>query len=137
MKTAQEVATKYVNRAGAATQDYVDGAQSTTKDQAARAIASKAIYQQALQESFGRDAYAKGLGKSGSQGWKDGVKNKGANRYGEGVAVSAAKYATESGKYDSARKASDSLPRGLKGSAQNLAKVAAVVNALRVAKTGK
>ena len=137
MKSAQEVAQKYVNRASAATMDYVEGAQSTTKDQAGRAIASKAIYQQALTESFGRDAYAKGLSKSGTAGWKEGVKNKGATRYGEGVSVAAGKYAAESGKFDSARKASDAMPRGIKGSAQNLAKVATVVNALRSAKTGK
>lgn len=136
-KTAQEVATKFANRAAGASQDYVAGAEATNKDQAGRAIASKAIYQQALTESFGRDAYAKGLSKSGTQGWKDGVKTKGAERFASGVSASVNKYATESGKYDSARKAADALPRGLKGSAQNIAKVSAVVNALRAAKTGK
>ena len=40
-------------------------------------------------------------------------------------------------KYDSARKAADSLPRQGRGSAANLARVAAVANALRAVKVGK
>ncbi len=136
MKSASSAAMKFVERAGAASGDYVKGAQETSKDQASRAIAAKAIYQQSLTASFARGSYEKGLSKSGKGGWLKGVQEKGMNRFGEGVAASASKYATESGKYDSARSAADNLPRGLKGSATNLAKVAAVVNALRTAKTG-
>lgn len=136
MKSAQASAMKFVERASAASGDYVKGAQETTKDQAARAIASKAIYQQALTASFTRGSFEKGLTKSGKAGWVRGITEKGANRFGEGVAASSQKYATESAKFDSARAASDSMPRGLKGSATNLAKVATVVNALRSAKVG-
>lgn len=136
MKSAQSSAMKFVERASAASGDYVKGAQETTKDQAARAIASKAIYQQALTASFARGSYEKGLSKAGKAGWVRGVTEKGANRFGEGVAASSQKYAVESGKFDSARAASDAMPRGLKGSATNLAKVATVVNALRAAKVG-
>lgn len=136
MKSAQTSAAKFVERAGAASGDYVKGAQETSKDQSGRAIAAKAIYQQALTASFGRDSYAKGLQKSGKAGWLKGIQEKGGNRFGEGVAVSATKYATNSGKFDSARSASDNMPRGLKGSATNLAKVTAVVTALRTAKVG-
>lgn len=136
MKSAQSVAEKFVTRAGAATQDYVNGAQQTSKDQAASAIAAKEIYKQALTASFARGSYEKGLSKSGKAGWAHGVATKGAERFGSGVAASSGKYATESGKFDSARNAASSLPRGLKGSATNLARVSAVVNALRTAKTG-
>lgn len=136
MKTASASAQKFVERAGAASGDYVKGAQETSKDQSARAIASKAIYQSSLTKSFARGSYEKGLQKSGKGGWLKGITDKGANRFGEGVSTSASKYATESGKYDSARAAADNLPRGEKGSATNLAKVSAVVTALRTAKVG-
>ena len=135
-KSAQSVVQKFIERAGAASGDYVKGAQETGKDQAARAIASKANYQQALTASFARGSFEKGLQKSGKSGWLDGVVKKGSMRFAEGVSVSGNKYATNSGKYDSARAASDSMPRGLKGSPSNLAKVAAVVTALRAAKVG-
>lgn len=136
MKTAQQVAQKYVDRASAASQDYVTGAEQTTKDQSAAAIGAKEIYKQALTASFTRDAYAKGLQKSGKTGWLNGVRAKGGARYAGGVSASAAKYATESGKFDTARNAASALPRGLKGSETNLARVKAVVTALRTAKVG-
>lgn len=135
-KSAQQSAAKYVSRAGAATQDYVDGAANTTKDQAQAAIAAKTVYQQALTESFGRDAFAKGLQKSGKSGWQTGVAKKGSLRFAEGVQSGADSYATESGRYDSARNAAASLPRGLKGSETNFARSKAVGAALRAAKVG-
>lgn len=136
MKSAQSAAQKFVERASGASGDYVKGAQETSKDQAALAIAAKAIYQQALTASFGRGAFEKGLQKSGKGGWLAGVTAKGGERFAGGVATSAGKYATESGRYDSARSAANSLPRGIKGSATNIARVTAVVGALRQAKTG-
>jgi len=130
MKTAQQSVQKYVERAGAAVGDYVSGAANTTKDQAQRAIAAKAIYQAELTASFARDSYAKGLAKSGKAGWNAGVAGKGAERFGPGVAHAGPKYGTESAKFDGARGASEGMPTGLKGSATNLAKVAKVVAAL-------
>lgn len=138
-RPASEAVTKWQNRAGAASQDYVDGARTTDKDQAQRGIASKQIWQQALQESFGRDAYAKGLQRSGKTGWLAGVEQKGANNYAGGVSsdIARQKYVTNSGRYDTARRAADSIPRGARGSAANLNRVAAVANALRAIKVGK
>lgn len=136
MKTASQVAQKFVERASAASGDYVAGAETTTKDQSAAAIAAKEIYKQALTASFTRDSFSKGLQKAGKGKWLKGVKEKGGARYAGGVAASAAEYATESGKFDGARNAAANLPRGLKGSETNLARVKAVVTALRTAKVG-
>lgn len=139
MKSASQAVLKWQQRASGAASDYTEGARTTDKDQAQRAIAAKTVYQQALTESFGRDAYAKGLQKSGKSGWLAGVEQKGSQNYSTGVSadVARSKYVTESAKYDSARKAADSLPRGPRGSAQNLNRVTAVVNAMRAAKVGK
>ena len=134
MRTAQESTAKFIERAGSAAGLYRSGSEQTTKDQSARAIGAKAIYQAALTASFSRDAFAKGLQKSGKAGWLSGVVQKGADRYAPGIAVSGSKYATNSGRFDGARQAADNLPRGVKGSPTNLARVAAVVNALRAVK---
>lgn len=139
MKTASTAVVKWQSRATGASADYVEGARTTDKDQAARAIAAKAIYQQALTESFARDSFAKGLSKSGKQGWIKGVEEKGASNFATGTASDSArtKYVTESSKYDSARKAADPLPKGGKGSQQNINRAIAVMQALRAAKIGK
>lgn len=136
MKTAQQSATKFVERAGAAAGDYGDGAAQTSKDQSANAIAAKENYKQALTASFTRDAYAKGLANSGKGGWLKGVKEKGVNRFAEGVAAGAQKYATNSGKYDTARASADSIPRGPKGSEINFNRSKVVGQNLRKQKIG-
>lgn len=131
MRTAQESAAKFVERAANASEEYKRGSESTSKDQAQRAIAAENIYQQALTTSFSKKSFSRGLARSGKQGWLDGVVKKGAERYAPGVANSAAKYAQNSGRFDQARSAADSMPRGVKGSETNLARVKAVVSALR------
>lgn len=139
MKTASIAVIKWQSRTGVASGDYIDGARTTDKDQAQRAIASKEVYKSALTESFARDAYSKGLTKSGKAGWLKGVEEKGQQNYLTGVSSSGArdKYTTESSKYDAARRAADSMPRGPKGSAQNIQKVTTVVNALHAVKIAK
>lgn len=137
MKSASASSQKYVERAGAASGDYVSGAQSSSKDQAAAAIAGKANWAAGIQAAITGGRYEKGLQSSGKAGWLKGVTEKGANRFAEGVASGASKYATNSGKYDSARGAASSLPRGPKGSEQNFARAKAVGQALRSVKVGK
>lgn len=137
MKTASQSAQKFVERAGAASSDYVSGAQATSKDQAAAAIAGKENWKAGIQAAITGGRYEKGLQASGKAGWLKGIAEKGANRFAEGVASGAAKYATNSGKYDNARGAANSLPRGPKGSEQNFARAKAVGQALRTAKVGK
>ena len=136
MKTASQSGQKFVERAGAASADYVEGAERTGKDQAAAAIAAKANYVAGVQASIARGGYEKGLAKSGKGGWLKGIKEKGGNRFAEGVASGVGKYVTNSGAYDSARGAADSLPRGPKGSEQNFARAKAVGMALRKQKVG-
>lgn len=134
MKTASQSAQKFVDRASNASGDYVSGAQQTSKDQSALAVAAAPIYQAALTASFSKNAYAKGLQKSGKTGWLDGITKKGGDRFATGVSASMSKYAQNSAPFDSARNAASSLPRGLKGSETNFARVKAVVTALRTAK---
>lgn len=136
MKSAQSSATKFVERAGAASQDYVSGAESTSKDQSAAAIAAAPNYAAGVQAAITRGAYQKGLQTSGKAGWIHGVRTKGQNRFAEGVAAGAVKYATNSGKYDGARGAAESMPRGPKGSEANYNRAKAVGQALRKMKVG-
>jgi len=137
MKTASQSAAKFVERAGAASGDYVSGAQGTSKDQSTAGIAAAPNYAAGVQAAITRGAYAKGLQKSGKAGWLKGIVEKGANRFAEGVSAGAGKYATNSAVYDSARGAANSMPRGPKGSEANFARAKAVGQALRAVKVGK
>ena len=136
MRTAQQAVEKFVQRASVASGDYAKGAAETTKDQAALAIAAEPNYAAGVQAAITRKAFSKGLQKSGKQGWLSGVQNKGQGRFAEGVANSSQKYATESARFDGARNAAASLPRGPKGSPANLDRVRVVATALRAVKLG-
>lgn len=135
-KSASQSVAKWAENAGGASGRYLEGAKSTDKDQSARAIAAIPLMQAGLNEAFAKGRVAKGLQRSGKAGWLRGVEEKGASNYGTGVSSSGAaqKYATNSGRYDTARSAANALPRGPKGSAQNLSRVAAVANAQRAVK---
>lgn len=135
-KSASESAQKFVERASNASSDYVKGAQESNKDQAAAAIAGKANWAAGIQAAITAGRYEKGLQQSGKAGWLKGVTEKGGNRFAEGVASGASKYATNSGKYDGARNAAASLPRGPKGSEQNYTRAKTVGMALRKMKVG-
>ena len=137
-KPAQQAVAKWVERAGVASDDYAAGARNPARSQSGSAIAAKGIALQGIVEAFNSGRWEKGLRSSGDAGWLAGIEEKGVNNYGTGVASPRAqqKYVANSGKYDSARNSAAGMPRGAKGSAQNLAKVAKVVQALRAAKTG-
>lgn len=137
MKTAQQSSEKYASRAAGASNDYIEGAQKTSKDQSSAAIAAAAIYATQVQAAITDGRYAKGLQKSGKAKWLKGITDKGGNRYSEGVSGAAPAYASESARFDGARGAASSLPRGVKGSPQNLQRVAAVVAAQIKIKLGK
>lgn len=131
-KSASQVASKWGSRASGASNDYVEGAKNTSKDQSALAVAAIPRMKTALNQAIDSGRVARGLQAAGKGGWQNGITTKGAGRYSEGVssAQAQAKYSTNSGAYDSARNAASSIPRGDKGSASNLNRVAAVVNAL-------
>ncbi len=82
VKPLATLKTKYANRAQGAAQDYANGVASTTKSQSANAIAAKQRWQSGVELAAQNDLYAKGLSKSGDQGWKNGVATKGATRFG-------------------------------------------------------
>lgn len=139
MKTASQSGAKWQQNAGAGSQSYLNGVNSTTKSQSGNAIAAAPNYAAGVQAAISAGSYAKGLAASGDAGWKQGVQQKGAANYGTGVSAqsSLSKYTTNSAKYDSARSAASSIARGPKGSPTNLTRVSAVVTAERAVKAGK
>lgn len=137
MKSASQSGVKWQEKASASSQDYLIGAQETTKDQATLAAASKNIALAAITEAFSSGRWENALKRAGKAGWLAGIKEKGQNNYPTGVSAmsSRSKYETNSGRYDAARRAADSIARGAKGT--NIARVTSVVQALRAVKTGK
>lgn len=97
LPSAQEVAAKWSQRAGAAAQDYVAGAQRTDKDPTALAIAAIPRMRSQVLAAIDSGKVAAGLRRSGKQGWLDGVTSKGASNYSSGVSAAQQKVETAFG----------------------------------------
>lgn len=137
MKTAADSSKKYSERASAASSDYVNGAKGSGQkwQQAAKAAAEN--HKQAVIAAANAGRYEKGIAAASAADYENGVETKGGARYSEGVSAGRSKYEQNSAKFDSARKAADSKPRGPRGSATNLERVKLVTEALRKAKIGQ
>lgn len=124
------VSDKWVRRASGAATDYTDGAARTGKSQSGAAIAARPLWTAQMCAPATVDRWAKGLGRSGDEGWRSGVREKGAQRYGPGVAAGQAKYGGRIGKILSAIGAIELAARGLPGSDVNFGRSAAIGKAL-------
>jgi hypothetical protein len=91
LPSAQEVAQKWAQRAGAAAQDYVAGAQRTDKDPTALAIAAQPRMRARILEAIDSGKVTAGLRRAGRQGWLDGITSKGASNYSSGVSAAQGK----------------------------------------------
>jgi hypothetical protein len=90
---AARAAAKYVRRAGQATTDYTEGVERSPKDQAALAVAAKPLFVAQVTAKETHDRWERNIKRSGNEGFKKGVRDKGAARYGPGVGAAEGKYA--------------------------------------------
>jgi len=126
---------KWATRAQAAVTDYTAGAQGA--QQADAAIASADTWQQAVSSPTAKNLFVKNISAAGDAGWLQGVQTKGAQRYGPGVAAGQNKWQTGVQPYLQTLSNLQLPPRGLRRSAQNMARVQAVVTAMGQTKTGQ
>lgn len=89
---AAAVAGKWVRRATGAAMDYVQGVVRTPKSQSALARAARGLWVQQITNPATHDRWANGLARSGDEGWRAGVQEKGQQRFGPGVTASEGKF---------------------------------------------
>jgi len=87
LPTAQQVADKWATRAGAATQDYLNGVAATTVDPTALAIANQQRLLTNFQNAVNSGLWAQRLRDVGAGGWKAAVAAKGGSNYQSGVSA--------------------------------------------------
>lgn len=90
--TVRNGGSKWKQRTSAATNDYVEGARNPRTSWSAQTAASQSAYEQGVQESITRKAFSKGVVRAGDQKYLDGIINKGANRFAQGVMASGDAY---------------------------------------------
>lgn len=130
IKDTGALAAKYSARAQAAVADYKAGVAAPRRSQSGAAIAAKDSWAQGVQAAAANGSFAKGLAKSGDAKWQTNSTSKGGVRYGPGVAAAQNDWANGVQPYLSLLSNMTLPPRGVRGSPQNIQRVAAVADAL-------
>jgi hypothetical protein len=135
VKPLDQITKKWQERASVAGGAYKDGVMSTT-GWASATSAGKDNWAQGVQAAAANGSFEKGVNAAGDAAWQSGAANKGAARYPNGVQGAGPKFSAGFGKYASVLSSLTLPARFPKGNPQNVARVQAVVDALRRAKLG-
>jgi hypothetical protein len=129
------VAAKWIRRAGSAGQEYAEGVETTKANWAESTKASAASYASGVQEAIAGGRFVKGVDGAGNAKWKRGAQEKGAVRFGPGVAAAEADFSKGFSPYLAALSSIDIPlpgPRGAEGNFQRSQLVGRALNQLRV-----
>lgn len=132
-----EIGTKYAEVTPLRTEEYRKGVMNPTADWKANTTAAVANHTAATQLSLTQGRFAKGVAKTSTQDWQDGAVNKGATRFGPGVALAQPDYEEGFAPYHGVIAATQLPARQPKGSPANIQRVAVIAAALNAKKVGK
>ncbi len=134
--SAASVAEKWARVTPGRSQDYVTRASASGAAWQDGTNNAEANYNAAVQEAIGRGAYGQGTaGKAGA--YTAGITDKGALRWGPGVAASRQKFEQRIARSLQALASVGLPPKLPRGNPGNLMRVAAVDEALHAAKMGR
>lgn len=137
VKDPNTVANKWASNAGNATQTYIAGINAPKASQSQSAVAAAPRWQAAVASPAALASFTSHLQKAGDAAWAAGALGKGKDRYSAGIAAGKPKFLANIGPV-LATIAGVNLPdKGIRGSAQNYARVQAVGDALHLAKLAR
>lgn len=110
--------------------DYQEGIASPKRDWADATAAAESTWKDGIQKASNEGRFAKGVRKAGSQTWQQNTIAKGANRWGEGVALAENKYQEGVAPYIEELSRIKLPQRFAKGDPRNMARSNVVVQAL-------
>jgi hypothetical protein len=131
------VAQKWARRASAASGDYADGVQNTTRSWQAAAQAAEKNYQAGVQQAAAAGRFGKGVARVGDSKWKKRAVEVGPARYSQGVSIAEQDYSAQVAPFLEVIGRTDLPPRGPAGSDGNFQRVMAIGKALRQLKVSR
>lgn len=129
-------AKKYADRGSAAAADYTAGVRGSGGTWQSNTSAATENYNQAVTEAIGRNAFAKGVSAAGGARFESRASTVGAQRFPQGVREGQGNWAEGVAPYLQTIAGVTLPPRRPKGDPGNIARVAAIADALRRRKVG-
>lgn len=130
-KPADQVVSKYTNRASVAQPEYQAGIQGAGNSYETNAVAANASYVAAVNAAAAAGRYAAGVRDKGARKWSVNSLSKGPGRFVEGVRLGAGEYSTQVAKVLATIQGVTIPPRGPTGSAGNYQRTQPIGEALR------
>jgi hypothetical protein len=125
---------KYLSRGSNAVNEYKAGINAPKASQSTSAIAAADRWQQALADPNAKKRFTTNLQKAGDAGWQAGALGKGANNYPAGIQRGAPKWGSNVQPYLQVIAGLTLPPKGVRGNTANVARVAAIADALHAKK---
>lgn len=111
--------------------DYEAGVKNPRKDWARNTMAAVEAWAAGVQAAIQNKLFGKGVQKAGTPKWQENAVAKGVTRWGPGVALAQDAYATGFAPYREAIARVQLPPRFARRDPRNLARVSAIVDALK------
>jgi len=134
IKTIEQSAKKWVDRAQVASGDYSTGISNPKRPWSEGAKAGKDNWKAGVAAAGTRDAFAKGVDKAGDAKWQAMAKAKGPSRFAEGVAISKDEWGKGFAPYRAGIESLTLPARGVRGSIANYERSKVVGTTLRAIK---
>lgn len=136
IKATDRIAEKWARVTPQRTQDYTDGIESPRRPWAEASAAAEETYKQGVVAAANKNRYGKGVRATGNDGWQRRTREKGPQRFAEGVALAQPDYAAGFAPYASVIASTTLPPRFPKGDPRNYARVQAIGTALANKRAG-
>lgn len=137
MKSADQIASKFASRAGAAGPDYTAGVQNPRRPWAASTLAAKDTYAAGVQAAVSNGSFAKGVSAAGDDKWTRKAVGVGSSRFAQGAQAAKSDYQAGVQPFLDVIGNVTLPPRMPKGDPANVQRVAVIAAALRAKKLGK
>jgi hypothetical protein len=131
-----EISKKYATVTPGRTGEYESGVQNPRVDWKTATLNAVAAHTAGVQQAIQQQRFQRGVTGSSTQDWQDGSVNKGAQRYGPGVALAQPDYEAGFGPYHQVIANTTLPPRGARGAPNNIQRVAVLAAALNKKKIG-
>lgn len=130
IKSLDRINAKWVRVTSGAGAEYAEGVANPTKDWKTETLQANAAYKAGLNKSIANDSFAKGVTAVGTDKWQKMAMLKGPGRFSEGVSIAGDAYAAGFAPYRMVIAGLTLPPRGAKGDAANIQRVAVIAKAL-------
>lgn len=135
-KDIGQIASKWSQRANAATPDYTAGVKNPRKDWAQNTAQAAPAWEQGVAEAVGNKRFERGVSKAGTAKWQAAAISKGSVRYGPGVSQAQPAFAAGFGPVLQIIQGVNLPPRAPAGSPSNAQRITILNDALHRAKVG-